>query len=340
MKAQLRNKVAALLFLAPAAATFSALPASAWAQTAAPEVYSFQVASDGGLDPGSRLRFTVQGTPHGQAFIHVRGIPGEIPLVETERGIYTGRYVIRHVDHVDENSAIRATLRRGDVTVATNYSFPAGIGNVATLPPAVPSGLHIERFHMAAQERIEPGAVLHFTVDGMPGAVAMVDLPGAAPDIRLHEMRPGHYEGSYTIRRTDNLNMSGPVVATLRQGDRMVTATLANPVVAAGPVDVPIHILSHSNRSRIDGNTTHVRGRTAPYAQVDVRVDAAPPVAGQFGVARQVFAETLQADPDGYFDFRFTSPYPMPGTRYDVSMVASKADVTNEARLTLFQGQS
>jgi len=339
MKAQLRNQVAALLFLAPAAATFSTVPATAWAQTAAPEVYSFQVASDAGLDPGSRLRFTVQGTPHGQAFIHVRGIPGEIPLVETERGIYTGRYVIRNVDRVDENSPIRATLRRGDVTVAANYSFPAGIGSVAMLPPAVPDGLRIERFHMAAQERIEPGAVLRFTVDGMPGAVAFVDLPGAAPDIRLHETRPGHYEGSYTIRRSDSLNLSGPVVATLRAGERMVTATLANPIVAAGPVDVPIHILSHSNHSRVDGDTTHVRGRTAPYAQVSVRVDAAPPVVGQFGVARQVFAETLQADPDGYFDFRFTSPYPVPGTRYDVSMTASKADVTNEARLTLYQGQ-
>ena len=185
----------------------------------------------------------------------------------------------------------------------------------------------------------EPGAVLRFSVDGMPGAVAFVDLPGAAADIRLHEVRSGHYEGSYTIRSSDNLNMSGPVVATLRAGERLVTATLANPLVAAGPVDVPIHILSHTNYSRIDGDTTHVRGRTAPYASVNVRVDAAPPVVGRFGVARQVFAETLQADPNGYFDFRFTSPFPVPGTRYDVSMVASKADVTNEARLTLFQGQ-
>ena len=33
------------------------------------------------------------------------------------------------------------------------------------------------------------------------------------------------------------------------------------------------------------------------------------------------------------------SPYPVPGTKYDVDLIARKADVTREARLTLFQRQ-
>ncbi len=109
--------------------------------------------------------------------------------------------------------------------------------------------------------------------------------------------------------------------------------------VASAPPNVAIHILNHANNGQVDGNGTHVRGRTAPFASVNVRVDAIPPVVGQFGVAQEVFSRTLQADANGFFAFDFSSPFPVPGTRYDIRMAASKADATNEARLTLFQRQ-
>ena len=62
MKRQLRNHVAALCLLAPAALTFTALPGTALAQPATPQVLSLQVASDNGVNPGSVLRFTMEGT--------------------------------------------------------------------------------------------------------------------------------------------------------------------------------------------------------------------------------------------------------------------------------------
>jgi hypothetical protein len=72
---------------------------------------------------------------------------------------------------------------------------------------------------------------------------------------------------------------------------------------------------------------------------VQVRVDAVPPVVGQFGVAQNVFSRTVRADSNGHFEFSFSSPFPVPGTRYDVSMSANKADVTTEAKLVLYQRQ-
>ena len=337
MKAQLRNQVAALFLLAPAAAvTFATLPSTVAAQAVSPQVHSFQVASDQGLEPGSRLQFTLQGTPRSRASVRIRGVQDSIPLAETSRGVYTGRYVITRRDRIDEDSPIRAILRNGNLSVAASYSFPPGMGNVASAPPAP---LRIERFHMATVDRIEPGAELRFTLEGMPGARAFVDLPGIANDVRLRETRPGHYEGSYTIRRTDDLSMRGPIVATLRMGDQIVTSTLAQPAFTAGPANVPIRILSHSNNAQVDGGQINVRGRTAPFASVTVKVDAVPPVVGQFGVAQRVLSQTVQADPNGHFDFSFSPPFPLPGTRYDVSMVANKADVTTEARLVLYQRQ-
>ena len=436
MKAQLRNQVAALFLLAPAAVAFTALPASVLAQPATPEVRSLEVTSDNGVNPGSRLRFKLEGSPHAQASVRIRGVRSSIPLREVERGVYVGRYTIARSDRIEEGAPIRASLRHGNRTGSASYTVPAGLTSVAVAPPPPP--LRIERFQVMGLERVEPGTELKFMIDGMPGAVASVDLPGVPNNVQLREIRPGHYEGSYTIRRADNLNVSAPLVASLRAGDRVVTANLAAPPpagdnrppvianlspregdtvnaagptvvsgsfedrggtgvdpasvrillsgrnvtpdaqvtaqsftlraalptgrhtvdvtakdragnavrrswsfdVASGPATVPLQVLSHSNNGQVDGSVTHVRGRTAPFASVNVKVHAVPPIVGQFGVAQQVFSQTMQADANGHFDFNFTSPFPVPGTRYEVLLVASKADVTSETRLVLYQRQS
>ena len=439
MKKQLRNQVAALFLLAPAMFTFTALPATALAQPAAPEVRSLDVSSDFGVTPGSRLRFRLEGSPRAQASIRIRGVQSNIPLREVEPGVYVGRYVVTRNDRIEDQAPVRAILRHGNRTVSANYTVPAGLADVAAAPPppAAASQLRIERFNMATQDRIEPGAELQFTVDGVPGAAAWVALPGISNSIPLREVRPGHYEGTYTVRRADKLDLTRPVVASLKAGNRVVTANLAQPLggadsrpplignllpregetvpggpatvisgtfedrggtgvdpasvrimlsgrnvtgdaqvtpesfayrgalppgrhtvdvtakdragnavrrswsfdIASGPATVPIQILSHQNNGQVDGATTHVRGRTAPFASVNVRVHAVPPVVGQFGVAQQVFAQTMQADANGNFEFSFNSPFPVPGTRYEVNVAASKADVTTESKLVLFQRQ-
>lgn len=160
MKAQLRNQVAALFLLLPAAAVLVALPAAAVAQQAAPEVQSLQVASDGGLDAGSRLQFTVEGTPRAQASVRIQGIQRNIPLREVSRGVYTGGYTIKRQDRIDESSPIRATLRARNRSVSANYGFPAGIaGQQVAVAPF--GGLKIERFSVAPVDRIEPGVELN-----------------------------------------------------------------------------------------------------------------------------------------------------------------------------------
>ncbi len=437
MKRHLRNHVAALCLLAPAAFTFTALPGTAIARPAAPEVHSLQVASDNGVNPGSLLRFTMEGTPRARASIRIRGVREPIALRETARGVYTGQYTVRRGDDIDTGDKIRAVLRHGNRTVTASYDVPAGLRTAAAAPR-----LRIERFQVSTLERLAPGAEINFIVEGAPGATAIVTLPGVSSNVQLREVRPGQYEGSYTVRRADRIDPDGRVVATLRAGNRAVTANLSHPLVvadnrgdndhrapvmrelspregevvsgaptvvsgrfgdrggsgvdpesvrimlsgrnvtgdadidprsftyraplpagrhtvdvtardragntvrrswsfevASAPANVPIRILSHTDKAQVDGNVTHVRGRAAPYASVEVRVDAVPPVVGQFGVAQQVFSRTLQADREGEFEFSFASPFPVPGTRYDIQMTATKADVTNEARLTLFQRQ-
>jgi hypothetical protein len=352
MRAQLRNHVASLFLLAPAAVTFTALPSAAQAQPATPQVRGLEVSSDNGIYPGSRLRFLLHGSPRAEAAVHIRGIEGRIPLREVEPGVYVGRYVVGQGDRIEEGSPVRAILSRGDRTVTANYNLP-DLGRVAAAPPPQ---LRIDRFDVVPVDQLVPGTELRFSVEGMPGAVATIELPGVAERVRMREVRPGHYEGSYTIRRSDNVHVSRPIVAHLRAGNEVVTAPLTSPVLASarvtpapviagpirehergafGPAQVPIHIISPVNNARIDGGS-HVRGRTAPFASVEIAVNRVP---GQNGAPQRVWEQVVRADANGDFAFDFSAPASVPGTRYDVSMTARTADATTEAHLVLYERQ-
>ena len=445
MKKHLCNHVASLFLLVPCAGALVAAPTMALAQSASPEVRSLEVRSDGEIEPGARLTFRVVGTPRARAVVRISGIRERIELREVSRGLYIGRYRVKPGDRIENDSEVRAILRAENRSGAAEYTLAevmSGQAPVAVAPPAPPAppapALRIERFSLAPIDRIEPGAELRFALDGYPGATVRVDLPGIENDVALREVRPGHYEGSYTIRRADNLNLSRPMVATLRVGDRAVTANLAlqaaqpsgdnrppnlvnlspregevvagGPVIqisanfedrggsgvdpatvrinlsgrnvtgdaqvtstafnlrahlapgrytvdvtardragnalrkewsfdvaAVAPVSVPLQIVNHGNNGQVEGGSTQVIGRTAPFASVAVKVDAIAPVPGGFSVAQQVYSQTLQADANGNFSFNFSPRFPIPGTRYEIAMVATKANVNTEARLVLHQ---
>lgn len=450
----LRNHALSLFLLLPVAAAVVSMPAAAAKRAtsqAAPEVQSLQVEGDGGFVAGSSLQFTVEGTPRARASVRVRGVARNIPLSETSRGVYTGEYTVRRQDRILENSAIQATLRTGNRSTVANFSFPTGFAGpqvaapspIAVAPPPVapaPTQLKIDRFTVVPVNRIEPGADLRFTLNGLPGATATFDIPGVIDNVAMREVRPGVYEGNYTIRQLDNLAPSRPIVARLRQGDRVVTASLTQPLMAdakppvvrnltpregevvmtsgptaisasfddtggkgvdpksvrillsgrditansnvtsqffsyradlppgrytvdltvkdlagnainkiwafeltnaaaAAPAALPLQITSHANNAVVDGNATTVKGRTAPGANVDVKVVAIASIAGFFGVTQDVLSQRIQADGNGNFSFDFSPKLPLPGTRYEVSMTAQKANLKTESSLVLFQKQ-
>ncbi len=439
MNAYLRHRVAALYILLPVASAMLALPGAAMAQPAA-QLRSLEVTSDDGLRAGAELQFKVEGTPRGKVHLRIPGVPRNIVLEEDERGQYTGSYTIRRQDRISPANPIRATLEVRKRTVASNFRFPAAMGDAQALLPVAPSALKIERFTVAPIDRIEPGAELRFTLSGMAGGTAEFDIPGVVDKVPMREVRPGVYEGAYTLRRLDNLTPSRPAVATLRVGDRSVKTALSQPLTAdakppvirnisprdgegvvdrnsisvsgtfddaggvgvdpksvrillsgrnvtanseitaqfftyratlqtgrynvdvsardlagnavrktwsfdvvipvgAAPKTVPLQITSHANNAVVDGKTTTVRGRTAPGAVVDVQVTAVASLAGLFGVSQEVLMQKVQADGNGDFSFDIAPPFPLPGTRYEVTLVAHKNDQKTEAKLVLFQKQ-
>lgn len=450
MKNQLRSYVTSAMLLLPAAIAVVAVPTSAMAQPATPEVSSLDIAADAGLQPGSRFTLRLVGTQRVQASVRISGVRDSIALRETAPGVYVGRYTLKRTDRVGPDSETRAVLRRGNRIGSETFSLSETLNAapVAVAPPPqpqpvpAPPALRIERFGMVPIERIEAGAELRLVLEGLAGGTATVDVPGVVSDLRLQETRPGRYEGNYTIRRADTINPNRPLVATLRSGDRAVSANLpialaqtATPVpapdnkpplvenirprdgetvpagtpvsiganfddrggsgvdpasvriavsgrnvtpdaqissqsfsyrdtlpagrhsvevtardragnvvrtgwsfdVAAAPAHLPIQVLNHGNNAQVGNGPTLVQGRTVPNALVAVTVNAVAPVGGLFDVSQELFSQNVQADPNGNFSFSFVPQYPVAGTRYDVSMVATRGNYRDDAKLVLVQ---
>ncbi len=459
MKQHLLRQAAALCLLAPAAASFVCLPAAAQTTAAMPQARGLEVNADAGVAPGSQLRLTFEGTPGGQATARIPGPGADVALKEVAPGKYTGRYVVRRADNIDPTAVIRVTFKAASQTVVANYTFPPSFQTPVAVAPAQPTvivqapvpapaalpPLRIERFAVAPVGRAEPGAELQFRLSGMPGATAWFDIPGVAARVPMRETRPGHYEGSYVLRRRDDLGAAGLVTATLRADDnRVATATLSQPLVndnrppqignllprqgdavSSGPTQVgatfsegvdpqsvritvsgrdvtalaqitprefsfrdrlppgrhtvevlaadragnvaqkswsfdvgstvlgapsvtlPLMVMSHQNNAMVGQDVTTIRGRTAPFATVQVQVDAISPPGRRTdaGVAQRLVSESMQADANGEFSFHFNprtsrdnaSSLPVPGTRYDVSIKSIRDNASAESRLMLFQ---
>lgn len=197
----------------------------------APEISSFQIDASDQLTPGSDLDFTLEGTPRGQASVRLSGINKNIVLRETERGVYEGSYTLSRRDKLGTRPTAQATLRVRNASAAVTQSLSGGVTPpvsaatpatppVAVAPPApvaTPAAgpIVIERFVVTPVAKIEPGAELRFATLGTPGGRASFSIDGVVRDVPMTEVRPGRYEGAYTIRRNDNFPPSLNIVSSL-----------------------------------------------------------------------------------------------------------------------------
>ena len=424
-----------------------AAPTLAIAQSAnsrfATQITNFTVDQSDQLSPGSDITFTLEGTPKAKASVRLNGISKNIVLREVDSGIYEGSYTLSRRDRLSIPPTARATLqgRKGSTIltrVLTTAAAPVAAATPATPPVAAAAVPVIERFTVTPIARIEPGAELRFATAGTPGARAVFSIEGVARDVPMREVRPGRYEGAYTIRRDDNFPPSLNIVGTLdangkstqsklnqallvdarpptirnlaprnnesiagnnvsvsatfddsggvgvdpksvklviagqdvtrsatvtpqfvtwrgdlRSGANTIELTAAdnagnavrqNWVVvvgasqAAAPATaLPLEITSHANNAQVGNGAVEVRGRTVPDAKVDVQVQAIAAVAGFFGINQQIFNQSLRSDGQGNFNFSFQPQIPVPGARYEITVVATRGDMTRESKLVLFQ---
>ncbi|MGV3571364.1 MAG: hypothetical protein ACO1PB_12255 [Ramlibacter sp.] len=258
MRTVFRSHVAAALLLLPVSAAFVAAPVAAQSRNAY-SIYEVAIHGSGGLQVGQMLFVRVIGTPGatgGEVTLGSSGI--RVALAEQSPGAYTGSHTIRAGDRIDPRQPIVARLVFADGSKTRNGSFPPEfkalgrpggpearperperperpraerperppVVKPAPPPPPVAVAPTIERFVVAPNNVANRGGTLRFTLTGEAKADAFLEIPGVVKKVDLKETRPGTYEGSYTVRRKDELKDFDKAVATLRRGKLQTTAQL------------------------------------------------------------------------------------------------------------------
>ena len=193
----------------------------------APRISGFNVDEVPRLRPGVELNFALSGTPGGTATLRIAGAARNLTLIEIEAGQYEGTYTISSRDRIAARSPVTANLRVGNQVTSEvlNESLQAGVGYH---PGAFASGPEpvINRFTVEPGQDLSGGNELQFNLSGTPGGKVDLAIAGVRGKVFLTEMNRGEYAGSYTIRNHDRLNANSRVLATLRIGERISTATL------------------------------------------------------------------------------------------------------------------
>ena len=234
MKRTLQGKVAtAVLLLAPLVVATVAQPAAAQqpqyrvAESRQGTISGMTIDSDSGLRPGSTLRISVRATPGARWANLALSDDVRVPLRERAPGEYVGSYVIRQRDRIDPTSQMMLRAGWGEGPVAVAYNYPPAFRTQAMGNAPATANAEVSNFAMWPRgDRMEPGRVVHFRVEGTPNARAAVRVPGVIDRLELREERPGMYVGSYTIRRQDDINAFADAAAVLRTGDQRVVAHL------------------------------------------------------------------------------------------------------------------
>lgn len=206
----------------------------AFANAKHPDVESFDVEQVTALDPGTELKFTLEGTPKARASVRIAGLPRTIVLRETSRGEYEGTYTVRKKDRIAPNAAVTATLAQGKKRTLARLGEALVAGNaiiVPSAPAAAPAQVSIERFTVDQIDRFEPGTELKFTLTGTPRSRATYTIENVVANRPMREVRAGVYEGAYTIRRQDNFAPGLRVTGALQVNGQVARSQLDRRIV-------------------------------------------------------------------------------------------------------------
>ena len=122
-------------------------------------------------------------------------------------------------------------------TLAVSLPLTTAVAQVQTTSSDVRSGAaaRVDTFTVGQLNRVGPGSELDFTLIGTRGAEVTLEIAGASKVLKMDETRPGHYEGSYTVRSRDRVTAASLVTARMLKDGRSITASLDQSVVSGAP---------------------------------------------------------------------------------------------------------
>jgi hypothetical protein len=341
IRAQYGQRVIAATVAYPPA--FQAL-ASGGQASPRPEIERFVMRPAGNIRPGQELRFRLVGEPGANAWLNIPGVARRVELQEQRPGVYVGSYTVRRGDNLNAFERSVATLEKGNrrdterVTVRggrdddDNQARDTVAPVVSDLSPA--NGGRVGergRVHISARVTDAGSGIdtksVRLRIDGKDVS-ERARLRGDTVHFR-DNLAPGRHTAELLVR--DEAGNTTRQAWNFRVVDRDQRAGR----------DLTLEVTSHRDNAVVDGDGRLViEGRTLPGATVRVQVDSVTSLAGIIGFTQPVADQSVQADDRGRFSVRVAPRgLPIPGTRYEVELTATRGTQTAEETLTLYQRQ-
>lgn len=301
-----------------------------------PEIEGFSVRPIDSWSAGNDISFVLKGTPGARASFTIAGF-GAQPMREVSPGHYEGNHRIRPGQNLNTNRTVTATLVANGRTATTDLGSFLNLAGTHTERNGNATGnLQLRDLMPANGTTVSASAATQVSgsfdrpVD--PNSVVLTvagrDVTRSATITPTYfnyraDLPPGSYDATVVAR-----DQSGN---STRQSWHFNVATQA----AAFESSLPLSILSHSENALITG-ATEIRGRTAPYATVNVKVTGVSSVFGMLGLSSNLLDQTVNADANGNFAVAFT-PRSTGGKnpRYQVSLTATKNGLSTAQTLNL-----
>ena len=317
---------------ATAATAASAASSTAAGATPATFIERFSVTPISKIEPGAELKFNLAGLARSKASFSIEGIVKDAPMVETQPGVYEGAYTIRRLDNFPPAINITATLESNGRAVRSRLAQSLLIEGK---PPV------IKNVSPHQGETVVANPVLISATFDDTGGIGIDTktvriLVGGKDVTSSASITPQFF--SYRadlVPGTTNVDVSAKDNngKALHQAWSFTSASVAAPA----PTTLPLQVTSHANNAQVGPGAVEIKGRTAADAKIDVQVQAVASIAGFFGLSQQIYTQSLRSDANGNFVFSFQPQVTVPGTRYEVSMAASKGELNKETKLVLFQ---
>lgn len=327
------------------AATVAYPPAFQALASGGPQIERFVMQPAGNIRPGQELRFRLVGEPGANAWLNIPGVQRRVDLQEQRPGVYVGNYTVRRGDNLNAFERSVATLEKGNrrdterVTVRGGRDDDDNNQARDKVAPVVSDLSPADGGRVGERGRVHISARVTDAGSGIDNKSVRLRIDGQ--DVSERARLRGD-----TVHFRDNL-APGRHTAELLVRDEAGDATrqawdfrVVDRDQRAGR-DLTLEVTSHRDNAVVDGDGRLViEGRTLPGATVRVQVDSVTSLAGIIGFTQPVADQSVQADAQGRFTVRvMPRGLPIPGTRYEVELTATRGTQTAEESLTLYQRQ-
>lgn len=166
--------------------------------------------SDRPVRTGDLLTFTLKGESGATAIADIEGLVKDLPLTEKgSTGLYTGAYTVALADIKAERGLYRVVGKLADdLGKSALGGSELTVVSIADLndktPPAIAS-VENDAFAVAGfSGKLVAGDILTVTMSGESQGFASFKIDGVTEPVKMPEVQPGLYRGSYTIGFDDD----------------------------------------------------------------------------------------------------------------------------------------